>query len=131
MNLHLVKGDVMDEETRKTLCRVIAGIVVADDHLDAREARFLDRLLERFGLDTDARDCFYPIMGAQEAANELRGMNWSVQEEAFGLLIEAAAADKEYGEEERAYLHAVAEVLGVSKDEVDLRVDRTIATSAP
>ena len=116
----------MDEETRKTLCRLIAGIVVADDHVDEREDAFLDRLIERFGLATDDRACLFPIMDGQEAADELRGMTWAVQEEALQLLIEAAAADETYGDEERAYLHAVAQTMGVSTDEVDYRVDRLL-----
>ena len=113
----------MDEETRRALCRVIAGIVVADARLDAREERFLNRLLARFGIDGEVTDCLTPIMEAAEAAEELRGMAWTVQEQALRLLVEAAAVDREYATEERAYLHAVAEVLGVSTDEVDRQVD--------
>lgn len=114
----------MDEETRRSLCRVIAGIVIADERVDRREERFLNRLLKKFGLDVEAKECLYPIMDAKGAAEELRGMNWAVQEEALKLLVEAAVVDREYCKEERAYLHAVAEVIGVSIDEIDGLVDR-------
>jgi hypothetical protein len=61
-------------------------------------------------------------MDGGEAADELRAMSRDVQQEALTLLIEAAAIDKRYAEEERAYLHAVARAVGVETDEVDRRV---------
>jgi uncharacterized tellurite resistance protein B-like protein len=116
----------MDEETRRLVCRLIAGIVVVDDHLARKEDRFLDRLLSRFQFPVDERGFCFPIMDGEEAASALRGLPSAVQEETLALLIEAAAADKEYAEEERDYLHTVGKVIGVTAAEIDERVDATI-----
>lgn len=116
----------MDEETRRTVCQLITGIVVVDDHLAEAEDHFVDRLLARFELPVDDRGFLFPIMDGVEAAETLLGMPENVRDEALELLIEAAAADKEYVDEEREYLHAVAKILGVPTEDIDRRVDAAI-----
>lgn len=117
---------MLDEDTSKLVCRLITGIVVIDDHLHEAEDKFVDKLLDRFGLDQEERGILFPIMDGKEAGETLRALDKSVQDEAMTLLIEAAAADQEYVEEEREYLHAVAETLGISKEDVDRRVEEAM-----
>jgi uncharacterized tellurite resistance protein B-like protein len=112
----------MDQDTRHRVCRLIAGIVVVDDDLDDAEDDFINRMLVRFGLSQDQRDDLFPIMDAKEAADEFAVLGADVQKEAFALLVEAAAADKKYADEERGYLHAVGKVAGIDPDEIDARV---------
>ncbi|HNS96139.1 MAG TPA: hypothetical protein PLJ27_24455 [Polyangiaceae bacterium] len=119
----------MDEDTRRRVCRLIAGIVVVDDELDESEDLFIDRMLAQFELSTEERDALFPIMDTKEAADEFRALGADVQKEALELLVQAAAVDRKYADEEKVYLHAVCEAAGVSTVEVDRRVHDLIAGS--
>jgi uncharacterized tellurite resistance protein B-like protein len=117
----------MDENTRRKLCRLIAGIVVVDDELDPAEDAFIDNLLKRFELGSEERDALFPIMDGNEAARELLTIPQDVRGEAFALLVEAAAADKRYADEEKVFLERVAEVIGVPKEELDKMMKKALA----
>ncbi len=112
----------MDEDTRRKVCRLIAGIVVVDDDLDETEDRFIDRMLVQFSLSSEERDALFPIMDSKEAADEFRSLAPDVRFQALDLLLQAAAVDGRYAEEEKKYLHAVSDVVGISADEIDKRV---------
>lgn len=116
----------MDERMSRKLCQVIAGIVVSDDDLDPAEEAFIEHLMKKFGLPLEERDALFPIMDGEEAAKELVGLPRDAQMEAFGLLVQAAAADKKYAAEEREFLEKVAKVLSVEKDELERMVAAAI-----
>jgi len=116
----------MDEDTRRKVCRLIAGIVVVDDDLDETEDKFVDRMLQQFSLSSDERDALFPIMDAKEAADEFRALPNDVRFQALDLLVQAAAIDGRYVDEEKSYLHAVAEVVGLDPDDVDKRVEELL-----
>lgn len=118
----------MDQDIRHKVCRLIAGIVVADDDFDAAEEAFVDRLLVKFGVPQELRDELFPIMDANEAAEEFAAMPREVQLEAFELLVQAAAADKTYAVEERGYLHTVGKVIALSPEQIDARVNALIGS---
>ncbi|MBI5533155.1 MAG: TerB family tellurite resistance protein [Deltaproteobacteria bacterium] len=117
----------MDEFTRRKLCRLIAGVVVVDDDLDPAEDAFINNLLKKFELGSEERDALFPIMDGDEAARELMTFPEAVRGEAFGILVEAAAADKKYATEERVFLERVAEVIGVPKAELDKMMEKALA----
>ncbi len=112
----------MDESQRRKICQLVAGIVVTDDELDPREEAFVERMLARFGLDPSERDAIFPLVDGEEAARDLAKMPEDVRGEAFSLLVQAAAADDKVVPEEREYLLAVGRALGLSEDDVDLRI---------
>lgn len=117
----------MDEETRRKLCRLIAGIVVIDDDLDPAEDVFIDNLLQRFELGPEERGALFPIMDGDEAARELMTIPEQLRGEAFSLLVQAAAADKRYADEEKAFLERVAEAIGVPKEQLSRMMDEALA----
>jgi|APMed6443717190_1056831.scaffolds.fasta_scaffold02878_4 uncharacterized tellurite resistance protein B-like protein len=119
----------MDEDTRRKVCRLIAGIVVVDDDLDESEDMFIDRMLAQFNLSSDERDALFPIMDTKEAAEEFRSLAPEVRFEALDLLVQAAAIDGHYVDEEKEYLHAVCDVVGITATEIDKRVEELIAGS--
>ena len=53
---------LMDQEMAKKVCRLVAGIIVADDDLDPKEDAFIDRMLAKFGIPGDERDSIFPIV---------------------------------------------------------------------
>lgn len=116
----------MDTEDRRRVCRLIAGLVVVDDVLDDTENAFVDSMLVRFGLGSEEREALFPIVDADEAVRELTALPPAMREEAFGLLISAAAADKRFMAEERDYLHKVGAVLGLEGAEIDTRVAKAM-----
>ena len=52
----------MDKELAKKVCRLVAGIIVSDDDLDAAEDAFIDRMLARFGIPGEERDSMVHMM---------------------------------------------------------------------
>ena len=117
----------MDVEMRHTVCRLIAGLVVADDDLAPEEDAFIDRLLARFGVPAGDRDTIFPIVDRTEAAVKIRELPAAVQEEALKLLLEAAVADGKVVDEERDYLRSVGEALGLGEAAVDKRLADALA----
>jgi len=108
----------MDDSVRRNVCRLIAGIVVSDEDLSPEEDAFVDRMLQRFGIPLSDRDVIFPIVDATEAANAMRALEPAVQQEAFALLLDSAAADGSIAPEELTYLEAVSDVVGVSRDDL-------------
>lgn len=114
----------MDRERAVSICRLIAGLVVTDDDLDPKEDAFIERMLARFGIPQSERELIFPIVDAKEAAEHLRALPADARDEAVDLLIQAAAADGKIAPEEREYLDAVAEAVGLAKDDLEKRVAR-------
>lgn len=112
----------MDESVRRKVCRLIAGIVVSDEDLSPQEDAFVDRMLDRFGIPREEREVVFPIIDAGEAAAAMRELPDELRTEAFGLLIEAAAADGSIAPEELGYLEAVADVVNITRDELSDRL---------
>lgn len=117
----------MDATTARQVCRLIAGIVVADDNLSPEEDQFVDRMLERFGVPLEERDVVFPIIYSVEAAEALKALPDDIRQEAFSLLIEAAALDGQIAPEELGYLEAVREVVGASLEELSERLNEALA----
>jgi uncharacterized tellurite resistance protein B-like protein len=111
----------MDLDTRLKICQLVAGIVIADDILDASEEKFLDRLLQSFGIES-GRDAVFPLVDRDEAAAQMKAMAKEGQDEAMRLLIEAACADGQIAPEERDYLRAVGDAIGLPAHELAHRV---------
>lgn len=109
----------MDQSLNHQICQLIAGIVVSDDDLDPKESAFIDRMLVRFGIPLEDRDIIFPIIDKDEAAEKMQAMPEDVQQQTLELLVEAATADGQVVPEERAYLDAVAEIVGKDKAALD------------
>jgi uncharacterized membrane protein YebE (DUF533 family) len=120
----------MNEATRLKFCQIITGIIAADNELDPAERAFLDKMVREFGLDPAAVETLVPVMDSARAGRELLGMSTEAQAIAFSFLVQAATADGKYVAEERAYLHAVARVLGLPTGEVDDNVEAQLAARA-
>lgn len=120
----------MDDDTRKKVCQLIAGIVITDDVLDDREEAFVGRMLQRFGLAETEREVIFPLVDGAEAAATMKTLPADVQAEAFELLVGAACADGEVVPEERKYLAQVAEAIGRPEAEVEAAIAAALASGA-
>jgi uncharacterized tellurite resistance protein B-like protein len=111
----------MDATTRQRICQLVAGLVIADDILADKEEAFLDRMIERFGIE-GGRDVVFPLVDRDEAAAQIKQLDRSAQEEALRLLIEAACVDGQIQPEERDYLGAIAKALELSDADLEKRI---------
>jgi uncharacterized tellurite resistance protein B-like protein len=114
----------VDDQLGKDVCRLIAGILIADYELDPKEDEFLDRLLRAMKFPDIERSSIKPVSGKSEAAAMMRRLPPDARELAFKLLLEAAVADGMVHDDEREYVHAIAAELGMSKDDIDQKLDR-------
>lgn len=120
----------MTPDERRKVAQLVAGIVVTDDVLDPAEERFVDKMLDNFGIPDDQRAVIFPILDGDEAAESLQRMSGPVQAEVIELLIGAAAADGDIVPEERAYLAAVAKAAGVSDEQMEQRLAAALSARA-
>ena len=116
----------MDQDVARKVCRLIAGIVVSDEDLSPTEDAFVDRMLDRFGIPRADREVIFPIIDATDAAAAVRELEPALRTEALGLLIQAAAADGSIAPEELTYLEAVADVIGVTRDDLSDRLSAAL-----
>ncbi|MCA9605477.1 MAG: TerB family tellurite resistance protein [Myxococcales bacterium] len=116
----------MTPDEKRKVAQLVAGIVVTDDVLDPSEERFVDKMLDELGIPSDERAVIFPILDGDEAAEALARMSPALQEEVLGLLIQAAAADGQIVEEERAYLEAVARAAGIDEAGLVERLDAAL-----
>jgi uncharacterized tellurite resistance protein B-like protein len=86
-------------------------------------------MLQRFGIPLSERDVIFPIVDSTEAADAMRALEPAVRQEAFGLLIEAAAADGSIAPEELSYLEAVSDIVGVTRDELGDKLGEALRAS--
>ncbi len=120
----------MDKEMKRSICRLIAGIVVADDDLEPSEEAFLDKLLAHFDIPESERDTIFPIVDRDEAAQAIRGLPQDAQTSALKLLIQATVADGVVKPEERDYLDAVAKELGVAGSDLEQQISAELRASS-
>jgi uncharacterized tellurite resistance protein B-like protein len=113
----------VDDKLRKDVCRLIAGILIADYDLDPREDEFLDRLLRSMKFPDIERSSIKPVSGKSEAAAMMRNLPAEARDLALSLILEAAVADGTVHDDEREYVHTIAEELGMSKDQIDEKLD--------
>jgi uncharacterized tellurite resistance protein B-like protein len=116
----------VEHDLRLRVCRLVAGLIVADDDLDDAEDAFIDKMLAKFEIPPSERASIFPIVDRSEAAAEMKTLPAAVQEEAFGWLIDAAAADGKVVQEERDYLAEVGAALGISEVGIRQRLEKAL-----
>ena len=79
-------------------------------------------MLARFEIAEEGRDVIFPIVDTSEAVEKIKQLPEQVREEALTWLLEAASADNKIVAEERTYLKAVAQAMGLSDEELDRRI---------
>ena len=112
---------MLDTQTKRRVCKVVAGLVAADRQVHELEEEFFDDLTEALGLDPE-EDLLLPPLSVEEATAEARGLSGDVREAMLDLLVEMAAADGKVAEGERSYLDAVAKALELPEGDMDARL---------
>jgi uncharacterized tellurite resistance protein B-like protein len=112
----------MDEQAKRVVCRMIAGLVAGDEDFADSEREFLDKVLQRFEIPEAEWDAIFPLLEHDEAEAALRELDPATQRETFELLLQAAQVDGHIADSERAYLRLVGGVIGLSEQDVDERL---------
>jgi hypothetical protein len=115
----------VDDAERRMLCRLVAGILLADDHLADDERQFLHRVYARSGVPAAEWDAIQPIP-VGEASAALRELPKEVQSQVAALLVEAAVADGVIDARERVYLLVVAAAMGIDAVAMEQRLARRL-----
>lgn len=118
----------MDLDDRRTICELVAGILLADDELAHEELAFLHKIYARCGLGADEWDQLRPIP-AGEASAALRALPPEVQNKVVALLVDGSIADGHVDPEERAYLLVAAAAMGIDADVLEQRISSRLAAS--
>lgn len=114
----------MDEESKRVVCRMVAGLVASDEDFDDSEREFVDKVLQRFEIPETEWDAIFPLLEHDEAEAAIRNLDEESQNQTFELLLEAAYADGRIVEAERDYLRLVGRAIGLTDDAVDERISR-------
>ncbi|MEM9691440.1 MAG: TerB family tellurite resistance protein [Myxococcota bacterium] len=120
----------MTEDERRTICRLIAGLLTADDDFADAERHFLQRIYARFKLPAEEVAHVVPIADPGEASQALRALPDGVQAKVMALLVEAAIADGKVDARERAFLLVAAASLGIDPTDIEARITRRLETMA-
>jgi uncharacterized tellurite resistance protein B-like protein len=112
----------MDHQTKRTVCRMIAGLVSTDGEFSDAERSFLDKVLTEFEIPESEWDAIFPLLEFDEATDAIAALASPVQQTAFSLLLEAARADGVVAPEEVTYLEAVGEAMGMDAAELEARL---------
>jgi uncharacterized tellurite resistance protein B-like protein len=112
----------MDEQAKRLVCRMVAGLVASDEDFDDSERQFVDKVLVRFGIPETEWDAIFPLLEHDEAEAAMWRLDEAAQKETFELLLEAALADGTVVEAEREYLEIVGRAMGLSTEAVHARI---------
>ncbi|MEN9577574.1 MAG: hypothetical protein RJA70_583 [Pseudomonadota bacterium] len=115
----------MDEEMKRLVCRMVAGLVASDEDFDDSERAFLDKVLTQFEVPEDEWGAIFPLVEPEEAATAMRSLDTDTQRVTFELLMEGALADGKIAPEEATYLRLIGEAIGMDAASLDARVKVT------
>ena len=116
----------MDDETKRLLCRMVAGLVASDEDFTDSERAFVEKVLGEFGIPEEEWEAIYPLVDPEEARSEIAKLNGAARETAVNLLVQAAAADGKIVQEELNYLHSVVDAMSVHKSVVEFRLRKVM-----
>lgn len=110
----------LDLATRRKICQLVAGIITVDAKLDAKEAAFVYRLMQGFGID--AREPIVPLVDSDSASDLMLELPRDAQDAALGLLVDAACIDGRIDQQERSYLRAIGAALSIADEDIERRI---------
>lgn len=102
-----------DKAQDRVFCEIVAQLVIADAAVTDAERAFLDRLMERFGFDSDDRAAVFGAVDiGQPIDDRLAKLSDEAKIELLDELEAAAAVDGEVGRGEQEIIEEVRAALG-------------------
>lgn len=118
----------MELKDKIQICKIVAQAILADTHITDSERELLEKLMDRYGLDAEQKKDVLARNLDDDAS--VFAADISSLESKSELLVElamAVAVDGEIAPQERVLLERVAEVLDISKAELDLIMGAAIS----
>jgi len=118
----------METNDKIQICKVVARAVLADAQLTDTELAFLNRLMDKYELDTAqrkevmARNIDDDVSEMAEHITEFESKN-----ELLAELAQAVAVDGELSSSEKQLLADVAVALGIDPAELDMLVETALS----
>jgi uncharacterized tellurite resistance protein B-like protein len=111
---------IMDVANKLAVCKVVAQAILSDGEIPDEERAFLDKLMERYGLDpAQRREVLHRNVG-DDPAELVRGIDDPEAREALlRELARAVATDGVLAAAEEQLLARVAEALGVPREKIE------------
>jgi uncharacterized tellurite resistance protein B-like protein len=120
----------VDDDTKRLICRMVAGLVASDEDFTDSERAFVEKVLNGFGIPESEWEAIYPLVDPVSAKQEIAKLPSAARETAINLLVEAAAADGKIVDEERQYLDAVAAAMSIHSSVVEFRLSKAMSERA-
>ncbi len=125
------RGEQVDDDTKRLICRMVAGLVASDEDFTDTERAFVEKVLGEFGIPESEWDAIFPLVEPDQAREEIAKLNGAAREMAINLLVQAAAADGKIVDEERQYLSAVAEAMAIHQSVIEFRLNKVMGSAPP
>lgn len=110
----------MDVASKLAVCKVVAQAILSDAEITDEERAFLDKLMERYGLDAAQRREVSRRNVGDDPAEIVRGVeDPAAREQLVRELARAVATDGVLAAGEEALLTRVADVLGVPREKIE------------
>lgn len=123
-----MENSAMELKDKIQICKIVAQAILADTHITDSERELLEKLMDRYGLDAEQKKDVLARNLDDDAS--VFAADISSLESKSELLVElamAVAVDGEIAPQERVLLERVAEVLDISKAELDLIMGAAIS----
>ena len=110
--------------------RLIASMVAADDEVTAEESLFLNKSLERLGLDDDERGEALDLLKVKEAEEVVRGLDRIERLDFRNDLALAAYADGRLDQHEQDFIERLTGIMDLSSDDLSEALGRAKALAS-
>jgi len=117
----------MDLNDRVARGRLIASMVAADDKVTKKEEAFLDKSLERLGLDDEERAQALGKVGVKEAEKVISNLDRIERLDFLNDLAQAAYADGELDKSEETFITRLSKVMKLDKADLGEALGRARA----
>lgn len=102
----------MDLAQKKLYCEVVAALLIADAAVTDEERAFLERLMDRFGLDTPAKQgVINSVNFGESVADRVRQLSPEIRPALLEELRVASTVDGDIGPREARLLEQVERLL--------------------
>ena len=118
----------MDAADKIEICKVVASAILADAQVTDAEHEFLNKLMDRYGLDKEERRAVLSRDIGEDPEGSVQKLKADgSQNELLVELALAVAVDGEISSSERKLLRRVAVLLDITEDDLEMMLKAAIS----
>ncbi len=100
-------------DPRIAKCLLLAKVLLADGMVTENERIFLDKVMDDYGLDEEARQRVIKLQGLNQAEHEVAKLPTDEKREFLSLLVDGSSADGRLSPLEMATVKSITAALGL------------------